>query len=233
MAPTCNICGVQDWQDMNARKGVRCGNCKSLERTRALKLLLDHHKAPKAGATILHFAPERSLAEWIKTTNPGHYDMVDIAPERYKHSDVRRFDATTDCETLPDNHYDLIIHNHVLEHIPCNIAYMLFHLSRALKPDGFHVFSIPIMKGHYAEDFAPLTREEATERFGQFDHLRRFSRDDIHLHLAKLMNIDLEYSLYKTHDAETLDAANIPEHERTGLKGSTIFVTKKSDYLLR
>lgn len=229
----CNLCGGTEWIDMGNRKNVRCAQCGSLERTRAIGLFLDHFEIPKPGATIFHMAPERGLADYLKTKNPDHYDAVDIDPSRYPHTDVRRFDAVTDCASLKTDHYDLIIHSHVLEHIPCSIAYVLFHLSRALKPGGLHLFCVPILKGHYAEDFAPLTHEDATARFGQFDHLRRFSRDDIDKHLGQIMRINKNYSLYDTFDKETLDGANIPENERTGLKGSTIFVTGKEDYLLQ
>lgn len=110
---------------------------------------------------------------------------------------------------------------------------MLFHLTRALKPGGLHLFCIPILKGHYSEDFAPLSDEEATARFGQFDHLRRISRDDIDQHLGQIIRIDQNYSLYDTFDKNVLDDANIPENECTGLKGSTIFIARKEDYLLQ
>lgn len=218
---------------MGQRKNVRCADCRSLERTRAIGLLLDHFGTPKPGSRVLHLAPEKGLADYIKSKNPELYDAVDIDPARYPHSDVRKFDATTDCENLASDHYDLIIHSHVLEHIPCNIAYVLFHLSRALKPDGYHLFCLPILKGHYSEDFAPLTDEDATARFGQFDHLRRFSRDDIDRHLGQIINIDKNYSLYDYFDKAVLDKANIPENERTGLKSSTVFIARKSDYRLQ
>lgn len=218
---------------MNNRQSVRCNKCGSLERGRSFKLLLDYHKIPKPGANILHFAPERGMSGWLNTTNANHYDAVDLDPNRYPHANVRAFDASKDCETLEENYYDLIIHSHILEHIPCNIAYVLYHISRALKPDGFHVFCVPLMRGYYGEDLAPLSKEEATKRFGQFDHLRRFGKLDMERHLGSIMNIDLDYSLYKTHSKEELDAVNIPESEREGLMGSTIFVTRKHDYKLQ
>ena len=37
----CNICGGAEFLDMNVRKGVRCGQCGSLERTRLLWLYLE------------------------------------------------------------------------------------------------------------------------------------------------------------------------------------------------
>ncbi|MEL6506243.1 MAG: methyltransferase domain-containing protein [Pseudomonadota bacterium] len=218
---------------MGQRKKVRCAHCGSLERTRAIGLFLDHFQMPGPDAKIFHMAPERGLAAFLRAKDPAHYDAVDIDPSRYPHTQVRPFDAVTDCAGLPSDYYDLIIHSHGLEHIPCSIAYVLFHLTRALKPGGLHLFCIPILKGHYSEDFAPLSDEEATARFGQFDHLRRFSRDDIDQHLGQIIRIDKNYSLYDTFDKNVLDDANIPENERTGLKGSTIFIARKEDYLLQ
>jgi len=233
MNGTCNLCGSTEWEDMGTRKNVRCVKCSSFERTRAIGLLLDHYEIPKKGSRILHFAPEEGLTRYLLDREPELYDAIDLDPRRYPHAQTRQFDATTDCEKLETEYYDLILHSHVLEHIPCTVAYVLFHLCRALKPDGFHIFCLPLMLGHYAEDYAPLSNEEATERFGQFDHMRRFARDDIHLHLGQLMTLDLDYSLYKTHAKEEIDAVNIPESERKGLNGSTIFVTRKDDYRLR
>ncbi len=229
----CNLCGCTEWLDMNQRKNVRCAQCESLERTRALALLLDHFNMPGADAKIFHMAPEKGLATFLKAKNPTHYDAVDLDPARYPHSDVRTFDATTDCAKLPSDYYDVVIHSHVLEHIPCSVAYVLFHLSRALKPDGLHLFCVPILPGHYSEDFAPLSDEDATARFGQFDHLRRFARNDIDRHLGQIIRINKNYSLYDYFDKPILDRANIPESERAGLNGSTIFVARKSDYLLQ
>lgn len=218
---------------MNGRVGVRCASCGSLERTRALKLVLDHLKLPQANSTVLHFAPEAGLARCLSEASPSGYDGVDISPENFPNLKVRKFDIITDCPSLPSNHYDLILHSHVAEHIPCNLAFMFYHFSRALKPSGFHVFCIPIMSGHYDEYFGPLTSDEAVRRFGQNDHVRRFGIDDLHLHLGMIMKLKKQYDLSDYVQDKIMDEYNIPTKERSGLNSSTIFVTRKSDYLLQ
>ncbi|WP_170990119.1 methyltransferase domain-containing protein [Aquamicrobium sp. LC103] len=232
MGANCNICGSNDWADMNGRSGVRCASCNSLERTRAIKLVLDRLNIPKPGDYILHFAPERGLAEYFARVSPGGYAPVDFDPSLYSKTDVTKFDLTTDGESLPSDHYDLIIHSHVLEHVPCNLAYVFHHLSRALKATGYHIFSVPLMRGHYDEYFGPLSSEEAVRRFGQHDHVRRFGLADISRHLGAIVRINKNYSLYEYADEETISHHNIPASQRSGLHSSTVFVTRKQDYLL-
>jgi phosphoglycolate phosphatase len=217
---------------MNGRRLVRCASCDSLERTRAIKLILQRLGLPKPGHKILHLAPEKGLANWLLSINPDGYDPVDFNPALYPFVKTRRFDLASDASALPECHYDLIIHSHVLEHVPCGLAFIFFHLSRALTRDGSHIFSIPIMSGYYDEYSGPLSKDEAYRRFGQFDHVRRFGRQDIERRLGAIVNLDLDYSLYKYHGKDELDRCNIPESERSGLNGSTVFVLKKSDYKL-
>ncbi|MFL9827947.1 class I SAM-dependent methyltransferase [Rhodoplanes sp. SY1] len=233
MTPICNLCGSTEWIDMNGRVGVRCRSCGSVERTRAVKLVMDHLGIPKPGMRVLHLAPEKGLSTLFSAVCGDGYDPVDLDPRRYLHTRTRKFDIISDASTLPDNHYDIILHLHVLEHIPCNLAHAIYHLYRALKPDGRHIFCIPLMSGHYDECFAPLSNEMRTLRFGQFDHVRRFGVEDFDHHIGLLLNLDKDYSLYNTHSRDQLDACNIPVKERSGLNGSTIFVTSKTDYRLR
>lgn len=226
----CNLCGSTAWGDMNSRAGVRCLGCNSVERTRAMKLVLDHLGMPRPDARILHFAPDKGLSRHLE--NCAFYDPVDFDPKWYPHTHTRQFDMLKDMETLETNSYDLIIHSHVLEHIPCNIAPLLHHMYRALKPDGWHVFCIPIIDSYYDECFRPLGREVANKRFGQFDHVRLFGAKDMDRHIGSLVRLDCDYTLYKYASLETIEKANIPLFDRQGLQGSTIFATRKSDYKL-
>ncbi|UAX95109.1 class I SAM-dependent methyltransferase [Ensifer adhaerens] len=140
----CNVCGGETFLDMNGRLNVRCAKCGSLERARVLKMILDESGILKKGTRVLHFAPEGGLATYIKgIVGDECYDARDIDIERYQHVKVSYFDLVEACHTLPTNAFDLIIHNHVMEHLPCNVTAVLYHLHRALSDEGLHVFSIP------------------------------------------------------------------------------------------
>ncbi|WP_223730407.1 methyltransferase domain-containing protein [Ensifer adhaerens] len=107
-------------------------------------MILDESGILKKGTRVLHFAPEGGLATYIKgIVGDECYDARDIDIERYQHVKVSYFDLVEACHTLPTNAFDLIIHNHVMEHLPCNVTAVLYHLHRALSDEGLHVFSIP------------------------------------------------------------------------------------------
>lgn len=231
--PICNICGGRHWTNMGARGKVMCLSCGSLERTRAIKLQIDKLISPDTGNTILHFAPERGLYEYFNKNPSYHYESVDYSPENFQGLNVKKFDILYDCEVLPSNHYDLILHSHVLEHIPCNIAYFFFHIDRALKSSGKHVFCIPILSGYYDEYFGPLKVEERIRRFGQDDHVRKFGIEDIRLSLGKIVRLPETPSHYSFASHSELDLYNIPTQCRYGFNSHTILTLNKGDYLLR
>lgn len=233
MRGTCNLCGSVEWVDMNGRIQVRCAKCSSFERTRAIKLTLDRLGLPKKDAKILHFAPEAAMGGWLHQRCGKGYRPVDLEPERYPSVNTQKFDLIADSPALPNDYYDLIIHSHVLEHVPVSLGYLFHHLTRTLKRDGYHIFCLPMMSGYYDEYFGPLSDDDATKRFGQFDHVRRFGVQDIDRHLGAFIRLQPKYSLYDFHSKEELDACNIPESERQGLNGSTVFVTRKPDYRLQ
>ena len=171
----CNICHCTDFGDMNSRKSVRCIKCGSLERTRLLWLYLSKVNIAN-GTRVLHLAPEIGLSNKLKELAGVGYLSADLMPERYSFDpSCRRIDLC-DLDEWQSNEFDLIIHCHVLEHIPCNIAYTIYHLHRMLKHDGMHMFIIPFRHGKYDECFQDITAEEKGKRFGQFDHIRSFGK---------------------------------------------------------
>jgi phosphoglycolate phosphatase len=181
---------------------------------------------------ILHFAPEEGLSRLFAERAGDGYQPVDINPARYRHCQVRRFDLVTDSESLPNDAYDMIVHVHVMEHIPCNWTAVLFHLHRALRPDGFHIFCLPIMGGFYEECLADLGPEENAKRFGQWDHVRRFGARDIEKTLGMVFKLPVRYDLEQEFGAEVLDAHSIPRYSRFGMNCDTILVMRKDDLKL-
>lgn len=230
----CNICGATEFRDRGWRQKIQCKGCGSVERTRVLKLTLDKLDVLKPGSRVLHFAPERGIAEFVRDrVGEENYDARDLFPELYPHINAKKFDLVHDVQGLPSKVYDVIIHNHVMEHLPCNITAVLFHLHRALTDDGVHLFSVPIMPGFYEESVFPISEAEREKRFGQNDHVRRFGLEDLDRSIGMIFRLPGHYRLEDLARADELDAANIPTRVRNGFTSSTVFVMKKNDILLR
>ena len=87
---------------------------------------------------------------------------------------------TKDICNLPfsDNEFDIILCNHVLEHIPDDTK-AIQELYRVLKPNGFGVFQIPqdLNRAETFEDNTITDEKERAKIFGQYDHVRIYGRD--------------------------------------------------------
>lgn len=230
----CNVCGCSRFKDFNGRTNAMCVECFSVERTRCMQLVLFGRRMVKPGARIFHLAPELGIARNIRAVPGTTHEAYDFDPTRYPAEiRVRKFDLTKDVEPLPSNTYDLVIHSHVMEHIACDVTSVLFHLHRSLKKDGSHVFCIPILHGHYAEDLSPLSEAEMEERFGQKDHVRRFGRADLQNTIGKVFRLPPAYDLEGEFGAEVLATANIPASAWKGFTAHTIFTIPKPDIRLQ
>lgn len=228
----CNICGSTAFIDMHARLNVRCKECGSLERTRLLWLYLNN-AGIKPASRVLHLAPEKGLYDILSSRlDAGNYVTADIDPSRYAFAQGCMKLDLCDLESQSSRVYDFIIHSHVLEHVPCNIAYTLFHLHRMLKDDGMHICIIPFMQGGYDECFQDIGSEERTRRFGQFDHVRRFGRDDRDSHLGKLISLPAAFDARECFSEDALRAANIPENHWRGFHIGTVLMLKRDDMKL-
>ncbi len=216
---------------MNGRANAYCAKCGSYERTRVMKLVLDRIGVP-ADAAILHLAPERGLSEWLRGCS-RRYVAADIDPATYPHiPDLRKLDLCDPQGLAGVGPFDLIIHSHVIEHDPCNWTSVMLRLHRLLQPEGWHVFSLPIYGEAYEEDLSPLSPEEKTRRFGQFDHRRRFSAKDLQATLGAVFRIPESFDLVRDFGEEALAAANIPEAAWRGWTGHSVFALRRADALL-
>lgn len=227
----CNICGSRDFVDMGNRLRVRCQSCGSLERTRLLYLFFES-LGLSGNLRILHIAPEKGLYHKIKSLPGIEYVAADIEPARFTFADDCQYIDLTKMEEWPSDHFDLILHSHVIEHIPCSLAYPMFHLHRILKKDGVHLCIIPFMGGKYDETFAEIGDQERTRRFGQHDHVRRLGRDDLSSHLGAIVNLPDSFDATSNFTPEQLLEANIPENHWRGFHIGTVLMLKKSDYRL-
>jgi ubiquinone/menaquinone biosynthesis C-methylase UbiE len=124
-------------------------------------------------------APEVSFYHLFKSRSNIRYTPCDFDPESLR---VRLGLITEqgDITRLPydENRFDLILCNHVLEHIPDDIKAMS-ELHRVMKPGGLGIFLVPIdmtMEKTY-EDPTVTDPQERVEKFGQEDHVRLYGAD--------------------------------------------------------
>ena len=232
MRVTCNVCGGERFADMNGRAKARCESCNSLERTRVLKLFLDAPGTVKPGHRILHLAPERGIYESLSKVSGVDYQLADLHPEGYAFAPVKRFDVALEVEGLPSRHYDVVIHSHVMEHVPCNVTAALFHLHRALADGGTHLFSVPFTGEAYECDLGRISDSERVHRFGQSDHYRHFGVGDVHRTLGMVFRLPQRYELTDYFPVEVLDRHNIPAAARSGFTSHAVFCLKKNDLKL-
>ena len=155
------------------RNNVLSPSTLSLERHRLLWLYLqnetDFFTVPKK---VLHFAPEQAFYNLFKKQKNLDYTTTDL------YSPLA--DVKADICNLPfdDNLYDLILCNHVLEHIPDDTKAMQ-ELYRVLKPGGMGIFQIPqdLNRATTFSDDEIVDQKERAKIFGQYDHVRIYGRD--------------------------------------------------------
>lgn len=227
---SCNICGSTEFTDVNRRKGVLCARCGSYERTRLMKLFIEVLNPPPE-TRVLHLAPERGLSAWLRARFPD-YVPADYDLPRYSHiPGIVKIDLCQRDYGLAGK-FDLILHSHVIEHLPVNYAVVLIRLHKMLSREGRHLFSIPIYGESYEESLATLVGEEATRRFGQFDHVRRFSPVDIGSTIGSVFDIPEKYDLLEHFSEAQLRAASVPEDTWGNYTGHSVFCLKPGDLLV-
>jgi SAM-dependent methyltransferase len=148
-----------------------CPCCHSLERHRFLWLMLKHlwqEGTIAAGGRMLHFAPEPCLTGKFKRR--FDYLSADLDPA----AAMVAMDITD--IRFPDESFDAIICNHVLEHISDD-ARALAELYRVLKRGGWASLQVPMRGETTYEDPTITTPEEREKAFGQADHIRYYGAD--------------------------------------------------------
>jgi phosphoglycolate phosphatase len=228
---SCPLCGGGIFREYKKRPLAECASCKAKTRIRVAALFLTKVIKLQPGQRVLHFAPEPQIYQLVYPIVGDGYEPCDFDPARYEKRlpiPIRRFDLCSDARDLPSDTYDLVMHNHVLEHVPCNWTLVLQHLQRAVKPGGAQLFSVPIsLNRGYEEDLNPkLSEAERNKRFMQGDHLRRFGRKDFAQTLGAVFDIPDTYSLEHYFTAEELHRAGI-WHELWNVSGASAFYVPK------
>lgn len=169
----CNICNYSGFfKAQGARVDALCPKCGSLERHRHLMLMTQRCAIPKLkeqDVKVLHFAPEKILESTFRQFF-----------RNYKTADLfQKADLSLNIEeiNLESGSYDVVIANHVLEHVDDFKACR--EVSRILKRNGVFVCTVPIIEGcdeTYENDAITEGRHRLLH-FGQSDHLRLYGKD--------------------------------------------------------
>jgi SAM-dependent methyltransferase len=228
----CPVCQAQDsFIPFNGRQYARCSKCLCVERNRLMWLALDRLQLPRTSTRVLHFAPELGIATRLAAICGEGYVACDLSPDRYrsKHYTVQALDLCTGLDRFAGESFDLILHNHVLEHLPCNVADVLLELERILAPGGVHLFSVPIRGESTTEDISPtISPEERKQRFGQDDHMRLFGRTELPELLRSIwMQEEVLFDFGEDFNRGLLEEAAIPLQAVSEINGNSMFLRRK------
>jgi SAM-dependent methyltransferase len=176
---TCPICNTSyrkflPYGRINPRENALCPHCLSLERHRLIWLYLqnrtDFFKNKKS---ILHIAPEACYIQRFEKIHGEQYITADIESPLAK--------VKMDIHQIPfsENHFDVALCNHVLEHVKDDLQAMR-EIHRVLKPGGFAILQIPFfhpVPDQTFEDDSITDKREREKIFGQDDHVRKYGKD--------------------------------------------------------
>lgn len=155
------------------RENVLSPSTLSLERHRLLWLYLeretDFFTSPYK---VLHFAPEQAFYKRFKKLPFKSYITTDL------NSPLAEVKADICSLPFEDNSFDIILCNHVLEHIPDDRKAMS-ELYRVMKPGGWGILQIPqdLKREITFEDDSITDKKERAKIFGQYDHVRIYGLD--------------------------------------------------------
>ncbi len=158
---------------LSSRENALCPSCFSLERHRLLWLYLnDKTNFFTDKLKVLHIAPEQCFYKRFKAMSNLDYLTGDLeSPIADIHFDIQEI-------PMEDNLFDVVICNHVLEHVEDDKKAMS-EFYRVLKPGGFAILQVPqdINLDITHEDPSITNPDEREKHFLQKDHLRLYGLD--------------------------------------------------------
>lgn len=178
-AVTCPVCSAGFRQflpygRLKPRANALCPNCLSLERHRLIWLYLREKTSFfETRQSVLHIAPEACFISRFEKIHGDLYITADLE------SPLAKVKADIHHMPFPDNTFDVVLCNHVLEHVDDDIVAMR-EISRVLKPGGFAILQVPFFSPVPDETVSDPTISDRAAReklFGQDDHVRRYGKD--------------------------------------------------------
>ena len=196
------------------RDNALCPRCLSLERHRLMYLYLkEKTDFFTENLKVLHIAPEQCFYKRFRALENLDYTTGDLeSPIADVHFDVQAI-------PFSDETYDVVICNHVLEHVDDDTKAMS-EIYRILKPGGFAILQVPqdTDAEKTYEDPTITDPSEREKHFLQKDHVRLYGLD----YAQRLSSVGFKVA------ADTY-SNNFPEEiaKRFGLPMKEIFYLNK------
>ena len=199
-----------------ARENALCPNCLALERHRLMWLFLkkqtDFFSAP---LKVLHVAPEHCFINRFEALPNLEYITADIE------SPLAKIKMDVHSIPFPNNSFDVIFCNHVLEHVEDDLL-ACAEFNRVLKPNGWGILQSPVYLLEKTIEDKTITDPAERERvFGQRDHVRKFGKDYAERLRKSGLKIE-ENQFVKQIGADLIKKYALPKDE-------VIFVCSKGD----
>lgn len=196
------------------RRDDMCPICHAGARERLVWTYLARHVLGSAQALrIAHFAPEKGIMQRLSRLPGVQYRAYDLAPARYRQGRVAQADI--ECLAMADASVDLLLANHVLEHV-LSPARALAEVRRVLQPGtGLALLQVPLALGPtiHRDGGADMPPDRRIELFGHKGHLRLFTPSS---YLATLREAGLEVEAWDAfaHDAAEATRLRLDPFER-------------------
>ena len=202
---------------INSRENALAPDSMSLERHRLLWLYLNQKtNFFKDQLSFLHIAPEYCFLPLFKKQKNLKYTTADL--------NSPWADIKMDVHDIPfdDNSFDVIMCNHVLEHVEDDHKVMS-EFFRVMKKGGWGIFQVPIdtSREETFDDPSITDPKERERNYWQADHVRLYGND----YGKKLAAVGFDVI-----EDNFINELSQKEVERYALpKGELIYLCKKSN----
>lgn len=188
-------------------KNILCPFCLSNARERLIIEMLKTIDLKEK--KILHLSPEKNVFNCI--SKYANVTTADLLPGFYKTIDKNIVEQNATKFSFADNSFDLVIGNHILEHIPDDIA-AVQEIFRILKKGGQAILQVPYSETitHTLENKFIVDPKLQSELFGQKDHVRIYALTD---YILLLKNAGFEVEILSAEELNRFKKYAIQEKE--------------------